>query len=198
MNSRVVSLSICVLSGHAFLVSFSRGSITVLGLQLLTIHGPDLMALHRGHRIRVHRQHGGAIGVARPALLIRLAVLSQMGGRPQLPPIRIVLIVQIALGGAVVRRIDGLAILGAGVGATPMRQVGSKHEDVAYGRSASPALDIGARGSPTRLQITRDPRVLLDPGGLDASIRPQRNLHPVAAVHHLQSAIGRAHLVDGR
>lgn len=54
-----------------------------------------------------------------------------MSCRPKLLAIGIVLVVQISLCGAVVRGIDGTAILGAGVGPATVSEVRSEDQNVA-------------------------------------------------------------------
>ena len=55
-----------------------------------------------------------------------------MRRRLQLPPILVVLVMEIALGLSVISRIDGTTVLGAQVGATPVSQVRSEDQNITY------------------------------------------------------------------
>lgn len=49
----------------------------------------------------------------------------------------------------------------------------------------------------TWLEVARGPFVALDPGGLNASIRTEGNLHAMATVDHIESTIFRGHFIHG-
>lgn len=56
---------------------------------------------------------------------------------------------------------------------------------------------MGELLGPTGLKITRRPLLALDPGRLDASVFAQLDLRQMAPIDYLESAICRAHPVDG-
>lgn len=104
---------------------------------------------------------------------------------------------QVALGGAVIGRIDGTTILGASVGATAVGQIRSENKNVSYIYQLV-LISQGLRNlGLTGLEVTGGPSMAVDPGGFNATILSQRDFHSVAAINHLKTTIGGIHSVNG-
>ena len=128
----------------------------------------------------LHTQHGTPEPIPQTALLIPLAFLAHMRRRPLLGAVRIIVVVQIPLALTVVRRVDGLAVLAARIGAAAMRQVAAEDEQLA------------------RRQLDGPPALLRHPLRLDAVVgRGDRDGHGVAAVDDLEAAVAHSGRVDG-
>lgn len=79
----------------------------------------------------IHAQHRRSEAISHRSLFVLYALLSLVGWRPQLLPVRIVFVMQIALALAIIRSVDGLSIRATLVGPAAVGKIRPENEELA-------------------------------------------------------------------